>query len=67
MDEAVIEIRRSDAGFVVAVVPADPHYPDQQFSELSSARGWAGGLRMVTGYRKLDRTDGATSTKQQAR
>lgn len=55
-DDPVIEIRRENGGFVVSVEPADPAYPPRHFDNSRSAFGCAGGIRMVTGWRKVDRT-----------
>lgn len=55
-DGPVIEVRRDEAGFVVAVVPADPGYPARHFCDQREAFGAAGGLRMVTGWKRVDLT-----------
>ena len=58
MPEPVIAIRQDDAGFVVAVEPPDPAHSAQHFSDKRAAFGFAGGLKMVTGWRKVDLTEG---------
>lgn len=57
MSDPVIEIRRDgEAGFVVVVKPPDPAHPPETFDDLRRARGAAGGIRLVTGWRKVDLT-----------
>jgi hypothetical protein len=58
MDAPVIAIRREGVGFVVALEPDDPAHPPRHFDNQRSAFGWAGGMRMTTGWRKLDLTGG---------
>ena len=53
-----IHIRRDGAGFLVEVVPPNPAYPSERFDDVRRARGVAGGLRLVTGWRKVDLTGG---------
>lgn len=54
-DPGVIEIARDGgAGFRVRLIPPDPKWPDEWFDDIRRARGSAGGLRLVTGRRKLD-------------
>lgn len=58
MTDPVIEIRSTATGYEVAVVPADLQYPVQTFADKRQAFGCAGGLRIVTGFRKVDLTGG---------
>lgn len=51
-----IHIRREGAGFAVEVLPPHPAHPIRTFDSIRSAFGHAGGLRMVTGWRKVDLT-----------
>ena len=53
-----VEIRTEGAGFVVVCVPPDPAHPPRSFSDKREAFGFAGGLRLVTGRRKVDLTGG---------
>jgi len=55
-DSGVIEIRRELSGYRVVLVPPDPTQPDQLFTDKREAFGCAGGIRMVTGRRKVDLT-----------
>lgn len=55
----VVEITGSEeAGFWVRLQPPDPAFPEQWFPTLRAARGAAGGIRLVTGRRKVDSTGG---------
>jgi hypothetical protein len=56
MADPVIEIRRIGPGFVVVVSPPDLAHPPQPFDTIKQAFGYAGGLRIVTGWRKSDLT-----------
>lgn len=56
METSVVEIRRDGAGFVVEVVPPDPAYPAERFDDVRRAFGAAGGIKLVTGWRKVDLT-----------
>lgn len=56
--EPTIEIRRTATGYAVAVVPANLAYPVQTFTDKRQAFGCASGLRIVTGFRKIDLTEG---------
>lgn len=51
-----VEIRRDSDGYRVACVPPDPKREDEWFADLREARGTAGGIRLVTGRRKVDLT-----------
>lgn len=51
-----VEIRRDGDGYRVACVPPDPKREDEWFADLREARGTAGGIRLVTGRRKIDLT-----------
>lgn len=53
-----VEIRPDGEGWLVRCEPPDPSRPDQWFSDLRHARGTAGGIRLVTGRRKVDLTGG---------
>lgn len=53
-----VEIRPERGGFAVVLVPPDPSRPDEWFADVREARGCAGGLRLVTGRRKVDLTGG---------
>jgi len=57
MADPVIEIRREGVGFVLEVLPPDPAYPVEHFDNARSARGSASGIRLVTGWRKVDLTE----------
>jgi hypothetical protein len=59
VEQPAIYIRRKGAGFVVAVEPPDPAHPPAEFADKRVALGAAGGLRLVTGWRKLDLTGAA--------
>ena len=41
-------------GFRVTVEPSHPDHPARQFTDHREARGWAGGVRMVSGWRLVD-------------
>ena len=56
MAKAVVTIRRDGAGFVVAVEPPDPAYPPAPYADIRRAWGAAGGIRLVTGWPKVDLT-----------
>lgn len=56
MADPVIEIRSTPSGYEVSVVPASLGYPVQTFPGKRQAFGCAGGLRIVTGFPKLDLT-----------
>ncbi|WP_298196744.1 hypothetical protein [Novosphingobium sp.] len=56
MEKPDIIIRRDGAGFAVEVVPSQPGHPIRYFDNSRSAFGHAGGVRMVTGWRKVDLT-----------
>ena len=57
MDAGIVEISEGEAGFRVRLLdPPDPAKPDQWFATAKEARGCAGGIRMVTGRRKVDLT-----------
>lgn len=56
MTGGVVEIGREGAGFRVRLDPPVEGKPDQWFDDLRDARGCAGGLRLVLGWRKLDLT-----------
>ena len=49
-----IAITRNGDGFRVAVNPAHPDHPPRLFADHREARGAAGGLRMVSGWRLVD-------------
>lgn len=51
-----IEVRRNGSGFVVEVLPPAPAYPVAHFDDLRTAWGHAGGIRIATGWRKVDLT-----------
>lgn len=53
---AEVHIRPRDGLYAVEVVPADPAYPDQTFATYKAARGTAGGIRMVRGFKLIDHT-----------
>lgn len=56
----LVEVMGDDeAGFWVRLDPPDPAYPDQWFPTVRAARGAAGGIRLVTGRSKVDRTGGS--------
>ena len=60
MDCGVVEISEDgEAGFRVRLDPPDAAKPDQWFRTAKEARGHAGGIRLVTGRRKVDLTGGA--------
>ncbi len=52
----VVEVRPVEGGYRVALVPPDPAWPDEVFECPKAARGAAGGIRLVTGRRKVDLT-----------
>lgn len=54
MDEHVIYIRAVEGGFSLTVEPPHPDHPPMLFLDHRSARGRSGGLRMVTGWRRID-------------
>lgn len=56
MEQRTIEVRRDGAGFVVVVQPPDPAHPPERYETMRSAWGAAGGLRLVTGWPKVDKT-----------
>lgn len=47
-------IRPEDGVFVVTVDPAHDQHPPKRFDDHRSARGWGGGVRMVTGWTLVD-------------
>lgn len=57
MSASVIEIRRNGDGFEVAVVPSDPDHPPVHFDAKKDAFGHIGGVRLVTGWPKIDLTE----------
>lgn len=59
-DAGTVEIRRKGAGFVVVCNPPDPAHPPRCFDDKREAYGWAGGLRLTLGRRKIDLTEGGT-------
>ena len=57
MGPGIVEISGDgEAGFRVRLDPPDPAKPDQWFATAKEARGCAGGIRLVTGWRKVDLT-----------
>lgn len=56
MSVGVVEMREGDGGFVVSLIPPDPAYPDATFTDRREAWGHAGGIRLLTGREKVDRT-----------
>lgn len=59
MAGGVVQVRREGTGFCVECIPPEPAFPSQTFTEHRSARGFAGGARMVLGRKLLDLTGGA--------
>ena len=55
----VIEIRRIAEGFEVVVTPPHPDHPCQTFDTHKRAIGYAGGIRMVAGWNRADKTQEA--------
>ena len=57
-----IHITRYGSGFAVKVDPPHPDHPPRLFADHREARGAAGGLRMVSGWRLVDecQPDGRT-------
>ena len=55
-DAGTVEIRRLGKGFAVNCVPPDPAYPPETFTDKRHAFGYAGGISLVTGRRKIDLT-----------
>lgn len=54
----IVQIRREGSGFAVDFVPPDPAFPSQSFADHPSARGFAGGARLVLGRKLVDLTGG---------
>ena len=40
----------------MVLAPPDPAFPDQRFEDLRAAFGFSGGVRMVTGRKRVDLT-----------
>lgn len=55
-DDPVITIGTEDGQYVVRVAPDHPAYPPQSFATHKAAYGAAGGMRLVTGWRRIDLT-----------
>lgn len=51
-----VEVGKDGEGFRVTCCPPDPLHPVQRFAEFRRAWGHAGGIRVVTGRRKVDLT-----------
>lgn len=58
-----VQIRCEGAGFMVECIPPDAAFPSQPFAEHKSARGFAGGARLVLGRKLLDLAGGADGEK----
>lgn len=56
---AEVHVYARDGLFAVEVEPADPAYPVQTFATYKAARGTAGGIRMVRGFKLIDHTETA--------
>lgn len=56
MGAHTIEVRREGDGFAVVVVPPHLAHPPAHYHNKRSAFGAAGGLRLVTGWRRVDLT-----------
>lgn len=54
MSGHTIVIRALPPAFSVTVEPPHEDYPAQVFGDLKTARGHAGGLRLVTGWPKVE-------------
>ena len=55
----VVEMRPDGTGgFAVVCVPPDPAHPPQSFADRRDAWGRCGGIKLVTGRRKVDLTGG---------
>lgn len=54
-----VHVRRDGRGFVVECVPPDPAHPSQVFDNMRTAWGYAGGVKLATGRRKVDLTGAA--------
>ncbi|WP_072384070.1 hypothetical protein [Novosphingobium sp. NDB2Meth1] len=66
MDAPVIVIRNEGGLYVVTVEPEHPSYPPQSFGSHKVAYGTAGGMRLVTGWKRIDLTEQAVTQSQQA-
>ena len=53
MNGSVI-IEQDGAGLRVRLDPPDAAWPDRAFTDARMARGYAGGVRLATGRRKVD-------------
>ena len=49
-----ITIASDETGYCVTVEPSHPDHPPRLFADHREARGWAGGIRMVTGWKLID-------------
>ena len=54
-----IIIRKAGGFFSVCIEPPCPGVNPRVFGDIRSARGFAGGIRMTTGFPKLDLTEEA--------
>ena len=54
MSDHTIIIRQLGRAYSVEVEPPHPDHPPRVFGDPRSALGCAGGLRIVTGWKKLD-------------
>ncbi len=52
----VIMLTKEGGGFRVAPAPPDDRYPPRTFDTFKKANGAACGMRLVTGWTKIDRT-----------
>ena len=49
-------LTKEGGGFRVAPDPPDERYPPRTFDTFKKANGAAGGMQLVTGWAKLDRS-----------
>ena len=54
MADHIIILRAADAGFSVSIEPPSPEEAGQTFQSYKQARGYAGGLRLVKGWKLSD-------------
>lgn len=51
---AEVHLHARGGMFTVEIEPIDPAYPVQTFATYKDARGTAGGIRMVRGWKLID-------------
>lgn len=52
--DRTIHLTSDKGSFLVAIVPPHEGHPPKLFEDHRTARGWAGGVRLVTGWKLID-------------